>query len=74
MHECHVTIAPRFNRTVVFSTTDTSFHGHPHPLASPAGVTRKSVSLYYYTAGRPESERSAPHNTIFPKPKRWWPK
>ncbi len=72
MRNCRVKVAPLFNRTVVFSTTDTSFHGHPQPLASPAGVTRKSVSLYYYTAGRPESERSAPHNTIFTKPKRWW--
>ncbi|HEU4889777.1 MAG TPA: 2OG-Fe(II) oxygenase [Thermoanaerobaculia bacterium] len=61
-------IAPVFNRTVVFSTTDTSFHGHPHPLVTPPGVTRKSVSLYYYTAGRPEEERSAPHDTIFKDP------
>ena len=58
-------IAPLFNRTVVFSTTDTSLHGHPHPLRSPEGVTRKSVSLYYYTSGRPEAERSAPHDTLF---------
>jgi hypothetical protein len=29
------------------------------------GVTRKSVSLYYYTAGRPQEERSAPHDTLF---------
>lgn len=62
---CCKRILPLFNRTVVFSTTDTSFHGHPEPLASPPGVTRKSVSLYYYTAGRPESERSQPHDTIF---------
>jgi Rps23 Pro-64 3,4-dihydroxylase Tpa1-like proline 4-hydroxylase len=62
---CARRILPVFNRTVVFSTTDTSFHGHPHPLASPPGVTRKSVSLYYYTAGRPPEERSAPHDTIF---------
>jgi Rps23 Pro-64 3,4-dihydroxylase Tpa1-like proline 4-hydroxylase len=65
MRERRQRIAPLFNRTVIFSTTDTSFHGHPHPLASPPGVTRKSVSLYYYTAGRPEAERSAPHDTIF---------
>src|SRR5207253_7961981 len=56
--KCVERILPVFNRTVVFSTTDTSFHGHPHPLASPPGVTRKSVSLYYYTAGRPADERS----------------
>ena len=68
MRECRQRIAPLFNRTVVFSTTDTSFHGHPHPLASPPGRTRKSVSLYYYTAGRPETERSAPHDTIFREP------
>lgn len=63
--QCRKRIAPLFNRTVIFSTTDTSFHGHPHPLTSPPGVTRKSMSLYYYTAGRPEEERSAPHDTIF---------
>jgi hypothetical protein len=62
---CRSRILPLFNRTVVFSTTDTSFHGHPHPLTSPPGETRKSVSLYYYTAGRPPAERSAPHDTIF---------
>ncbi|HEX2831964.1 MAG TPA: 2OG-Fe(II) oxygenase [Thermoanaerobaculia bacterium] len=68
MTECRRRILPSFNRTVVFSTTDTSYHGHPHPLQSPEGVTRKSVSLYYYTAGRPEEERSAPHDTIFREP------
>jgi hypothetical protein len=59
-------ILPVFNRTVVFTTTDSSFHGHPRPLSCPDGVTRKSVSLYYYSNGRPDSERSAPHDTIFP--------
>jgi hypothetical protein len=65
MRECRKRVLPIFNRTVVFSTTDTSFHGHPHPLNCPPGMTRRSVSLYYYTAGRPEEERSAPHDTIF---------
>lgn len=68
MRECRRRILPVFNRTVVFSTSDRSYHGHPHPLTSPAGVTRKSVSLYYYTNGRPEEERSAPHDTIFVDP------
>jgi len=65
---CVERILPTFNRTVVFSTSDTSFHGHPHPLQSPPGVTRKSISLYYYTAGRPDGERSAPHDTLFVMP------
>jgi hypothetical protein len=62
---CEQKVLPVFNRTVVFSTTDFSYHGHPHPLASPPGRTRKSVSFYYYSNGRPDEERSAPHDTIF---------
>lgn len=60
-------ILPVFNRTVVFSTTDFSYHGHPEPLACPEGRSRKSVSFYYYSNGRPAEERSAPHDTIFRK-------
>lgn len=62
------TVLPVFNRTVVFSTTDFSYHGHPHPLACPEPMTRKSVSLYYYSNGRPGEEKSPPHDTLFPTP------
>ena len=65
MSRCVRRILPAFNRTVVFSTTDFSFHGHPHPLTCPPGRSRRSVSFYYYTVGRPENERSKPHDTIF---------
>ncbi len=65
---CEKRILPLFNRTVTFSTTDTSFHGHPHPLTCPEGWTRKSVSLYYYTCDRPDAERSSSHDTIFVSP------
>lgn len=65
MTRCVERILPVFNRTVVFSTTDWSFHGHPRPLSCPPDRSRKSVSLYYYSNGRPEAERSAPHDTIF---------
>jgi 2-oxoglutarate-Fe(II)-dependent oxygenase superfamily protein len=68
MKACRKRILPVFNRTVVFSTTDTSFHGHPHPLTPPPGRTRKSISLYYYSAGRPASEASPAHDTIFREP------
>ncbi len=64
---CEAKILPVFNRTVVFSTTDFSFHGHPEPLACPEGRTRKSVSFYYYSNGRPDDELSAPHDTVFRK-------
>ena len=50
-------IAPKWNRTVIFPTNDFTWHGHPHPLACPEGMGRKSLILYYYTAERPAWER-----------------
>jgi len=47
---------PAFNRMVLFSTTDRSYHGHPDPLQCPADVRRNSIALYYYTAERPDEE------------------
>ena len=58
-------VMPYFNRCVVFSTTSTSFHGHPEPLNCPEGTTRKSVALYYYSKDRPAEQRSEAHNTLF---------
>ena len=46
------TVAPLFNRCVVFNTDAQSFHGHPEPLATPAHVVRRSMALYYYTASK----------------------
>lgn len=58
-------VLPIFNRCVVFSTTQTSYHGHPHPLSCPADRTRKSIALYYYTNGRDDEHIAAPHSTKF---------
>src|SRR5213078_3889745 len=58
-------ILPFFNRCVVFSTTDTSFHGHPEPLTCPEGETRKSIALYYYTKQPPADAGGGEHNTLF---------
>jgi hypothetical protein len=56
-------IAPLFNRCVVFSTTAESLHGHPVPLATPDGVARKSLALYYYTNTWKPAEKS--NETIY---------
>ncbi len=65
MSRCVVKVLPVFNRCVVFSTTDFSYHGHPDPLTCPDGRTRKSIALYYYTNGRPAEELSGDHSTLF---------
>ena len=51
---CVERIEPTFGRVVVFSTLADSFHGHPEPLRTPEGVTRRSMAFYYYSNGRPE--------------------
>lgn len=58
-------VDPAFNRTVVFSLGDTTYHGHPQPLRCPVGRARRSLALYYYSNGRPAAERSDPHSTLF---------
>ncbi len=58
-------ILPVFNRCAIFSTTSTSYHGHPTPLACPPERTRKSIATYYYSVGRPEEELNDAHSTLF---------
>jgi hypothetical protein len=43
-------VAPHFNRCVIFDTNDTSWHGHPDAMTCPVDRSRKSLALYYYTA------------------------
>ena len=57
--------APLFNRCVIFETNEISYHGHPKPLRTPDGVSRKSIATYYYTETRPANEIAGEHNTIY---------
>lgn len=59
MSQSAVKIAPLFNRLAMFSTTGNSWHGHPDPLTCPPERSRRSLALYYYTNGRPDSELDA---------------
>ncbi len=57
-------IAPVYNRLAMFETNQISYHGHPIPLKSPEGVTRKSLATYYYTKDR-LTDKVAEHNTKY---------
>ncbi len=48
-----VEIDPLFNRTVIFTSTDYSYHGHPTPLNAPKGTQRNALVLYYYVSEKP---------------------
>lgn len=50
MRSCVHRVLPSFNRCVIFNTSITSFHGHPEPVTHPAGLPRRAIALYYYTA------------------------
>lgn len=61
-------VAPLFNRCVIFDTHDKSFHGLPNPINFPSGSPRKSIILYYYTkAARPSDQVSVkdPHSALW---------
>ena len=61
-------INPIFNRMVIFSTTDFSYHGNPDKINCPENQSRKSIAMYYYSNGRPSNERKlGAHSTIFRK-------
>src|SRR5215831_8504522 len=65
MTQCEARVLPLFNRVMIFSTTDFTYHGHPNPLRCPEGMTRKSLALYYFTNGRPAEETTGEHSTLF---------
>jgi Rps23 Pro-64 3,4-dihydroxylase Tpa1-like proline 4-hydroxylase len=60
----HERVYPLFNRMVVFSTSEKSYHGHPDELMCTDNITRKSIALYYYTATKTTDNE---HSTTFVK-------
>ena len=51
------TIEPKFNRAILFDTTQNSWHGLPKPLTCPEGKYRKSLAVYYLTDVDENTER-----------------
>ncbi|HMG62444.1 MAG TPA: 2OG-Fe(II) oxygenase [Streptosporangiaceae bacterium] len=56
-----VAVVPEFNRTVIFATGGTSWHGHPDPIVG--DHLRRSLALYYYAPLRAETGDA--HTTIW---------
>ena len=65
LDEPAVKITPEFNRCVIFNTTSYTYHGHPEVISCPEGISRKSIALYYFSTGRPKSEVSEKHSTMW---------
>lgn len=43
------TVENKFNRAVIFDTTQNSWHGLPNKLSCPEGIVRRSFATYYLT-------------------------
>lgn len=51
-------IEPLFNRVVIFTTDDQSFHGQPDVLSVPESIRRNSIAAYYYVTNNPQNKTS----------------
>ncbi len=54
--QCVKSVAPTFNRAVIFYTGRYSYHGHPQPVTCPSGMRRNSMALYFYTTKKEQSD------------------
>ncbi len=50
-------ILNKFNRAILFDTTQNSWHGLPNKIKMPKGIMRNSIAIYYLTKPRKKSER-----------------
>lgn len=50
------TIFPKYNRAVLFDTTQNSWHGLPDPIRCPSEITRNSLAVYYLCEPRDGAE------------------
>jgi hypothetical protein len=67
LEHCVQSVAPAFNRCVIFNTLEKSYHGHPHKLCCPPGQNRKSLLLYYYRDEGHELKLSSTNYRPLPK-------
>lgn len=62
---CVTKVAPLFGRTLIMRHSATAFHGHPLPLATPDGRSRRSIATYYYVNGSAEQLRPFWRSSVF---------
>lgn len=66
-HRPSSSIAPVFNRCVIFETSERSWHAF-NRIRLPqerSGTTRRSIALYFYTKDRPAEEIAPRHTTYY---------
>jgi len=66
MTRAEAVVAPLANRLVIFSNSETSYHGHPEPLRCPERTKRLSLAAYYYKATHQIADvPKIPHSSVY---------
>jgi Rps23 Pro-64 3,4-dihydroxylase Tpa1-like proline 4-hydroxylase len=73
MARCGAKYPPLLNHALIFTTDERSLHGFPDPLTCPAGESRKSLALYYYTV-EPGRKTTVHSTDYFARPQDSWAK
>jgi len=58
-------ITPKFNRAVIFDTTQNSWHGMSRPLIQPHNIYRKSLAIYYLCVPPEEEDINTRGRALF---------
>jgi len=61
--ECVESISNKFNRAILFDTTQNSWHGLPGEIQMPPGIKRQSMAVYYLT--EPKSNTDSREKALF---------
>jgi hypothetical protein len=64
VRRCEHSVAPIFNRCVIFATSESSCHGVT-AVTCPEGRSRKSFAAYYYNQTPPPDFAGRTHSTVF---------
>jgi len=58
-------VAPLFNRAVIWRYHKRGFHGYPEPLNCPTGMSRKTFRLFFYVSDAVYKEDDRPHRSLY---------
>lgn len=62
---CLSRILPAFNRVVIFSSGEQTYHGHPTPLDCPPGFSRKSLAANFCVSRRPDYQSAFRRSAVY---------
>ena len=67
-NRCVQQVVPHFGTSILFGHSADSLHGHPIPVQTPDGRSRRSIAAYFYTNGRPDPVDDEFRTTHFHQP------